>query len=123
MNFRPFYSVILFLICSSLNLTAQSPFDFPYTVKKFTVDDGLTANTINHIIQDTLGFIWIATSGGLNRFDGHTFETIDLPIDSLTNSSDTYIVSIQKYKSNLFFRTNVLHISTREITITGFLKK
>ncbi|NCS90158.1 MAG: hypothetical protein GW789_15680, partial [Ignavibacteria bacterium] len=105
MNFRPFYSVLLFLICSSLNLTAQSPFDFPYTVKKYTVDDGLTTNSINHVIQDDLGFIWIATSGGLNRFDGHTFETIDLPIDSLTNSSDTYIASIQKYKSNLFFKT------------------
>ena len=100
-----FSFILLILFSSSLNLTAQSPFDFPYTVKKYTVDDGLTANTINHIIQDTLGFIWIATSGGLNRFDGHTFETIDLPIDSLTNSSDTYIVSIQKYKSNLFFRT------------------
>jgi len=105
MNFRPFYSILLFLFCFSLNLTAQSPFDFPYTVKKYTVDDGLTANSINHVIQDNLGFIWIATSGGLNRFDGHTFETIDLPIDSLTNSSDTYIVSIQKYKSNLFFKT------------------
>src|SRR5690606_9193890 len=38
------------------------------------VEDGLSNNYINHIEQDSLGFIWIATTDGLNRYDGHKFE-------------------------------------------------
>ncbi|MDR7130347.1 signal transduction histidine kinase/ligand-binding sensor domain-containing protein/CheY-like chemotaxis protein [Algoriphagus sp. 4150] len=37
------------------------------------VENGLSNNYINHIEQDSLGFIWIATIDGLNRYDGHDF--------------------------------------------------
>lgn len=36
----------------------------------FPYNNTLTAESINDIIQDNLGYIWIATSEGLNRFDG-----------------------------------------------------
>lgn len=42
------------------------------TFRKLGSDEGLTVNTINKIIQDKQGFIWIATMDGLNRFDGYT---------------------------------------------------
>ncbi len=35
------------------------------------VDRGLSRNTILDIEQDDKGMIWIATNGGLNRFDGY----------------------------------------------------
>ena len=34
----------------------------------------ISNNSINEIIQDKYGFIWIATSNGLNRFDGYNFK-------------------------------------------------
>ncbi len=37
------------------------------------VSSGLSHNFINDIKQDSLGFIWIATIDGLNRYDGHNF--------------------------------------------------
>ncbi len=36
--------------------------------------DGLSHHKVGHIIEDYLGDIWMATSDGLNRFDGTTFK-------------------------------------------------
>ncbi|HMQ07440.1 MAG TPA: response regulator [Saprospiraceae bacterium] len=39
-----------------------------------TLEDGLSHRWAYDIQQDTLGFIWIATFDGINRFDGHRFK-------------------------------------------------
>ena len=39
----------------------------------YTKLDGLSQNYVNSIVQDSTGYIWIATNKGLNRFDGKTF--------------------------------------------------
>jgi len=39
----------------------------------FSSDEELSNSLINSIIQDSKGFIWIATENGLNRYDGHKF--------------------------------------------------
>lgn len=36
-----------------------------------TVDDGLSHTDVKEVVQDKLGFIWIATLYGLDRYDGH----------------------------------------------------
>ncbi len=36
-------------------------------------NDGLSHNTVRHIMQDSKGFIWISTMNGLNRYDGNQF--------------------------------------------------
>jgi ligand-binding sensor domain-containing protein len=42
--------------------------------EKITVENGLSHNKVNCIMQDHRGFIWIGTDDGLNRFDGRSFE-------------------------------------------------
>jgi signal transduction histidine kinase/ligand-binding sensor domain-containing protein/CheY-like chemotaxis protein len=37
-----------------------------------TVRDGLSMSTISSILQDSQGYIWLATESGLNRYDGYT---------------------------------------------------
>ena len=41
--------------------------------RQFTVADGLPSNRINGLAQDRAGYLWIATSDGLARFDGVGF--------------------------------------------------
>ncbi|MBL7825453.1 MAG: hypothetical protein JNJ57_02405, partial [Saprospiraceae bacterium] len=40
----------------------------------FTEKDGLTDNQVQCILRDQQGFLWVGTSRGLNRYDGHTFK-------------------------------------------------
>ncbi len=42
-------------------------------IKKLGVEQGLSNNNINGIVQDRNGFMWIGTRAGLNHFDGHRF--------------------------------------------------
>jgi len=44
----------------------------------YTVDDGLPSNECHDILQDSLGYIWIATDRGLVRYDGYNFLTYGL---------------------------------------------
>lgn len=42
-------------------------------VKQYTVADGLAQGTVWGTHQDAHGFLWLATSDGLSRFDGYRF--------------------------------------------------
>lgn len=44
-----------------------------YYFKHFTVEDGLSQNTVAAILQDKKGFLWFGTKDGLNRYDGLSF--------------------------------------------------
>lgn len=46
----------------------------PFVVEHIGLKDGLSNNFVSDIAQDKHGFIWIATDGGLNRFDGENFK-------------------------------------------------
>ena len=51
-------------------LCAQTQFKF----ENRDVRNGLSNNNVYSIAQDDLGFIWIATDNGLNRYDGSSFK-------------------------------------------------
>ena len=43
-------------------------------VRHYSLEDGLSQNTIQSILQDDKGYIWLATWNGLERFDGYSFK-------------------------------------------------
>jgi ligand-binding sensor domain-containing protein len=44
-----------------------------YTVENITVSNGLYNNYIFDVLQDNLGFLWLASENGLQKYDGYTF--------------------------------------------------
>jgi ligand-binding sensor domain-containing protein len=42
-------------------------------LKSFSTADGLPHNTVNRIVRDSRGFLWLCTEEGLSRFDGYAF--------------------------------------------------
>jgi signal transduction histidine kinase/ligand-binding sensor domain-containing protein/DNA-binding response OmpR family regulator/HPt (histidine-containing phosphotransfer) domain-containing protein len=44
----------------------------PMYFEHVTMRDGLSLSTVNSILQDSQGYVWLATEAGLNRYDGYT---------------------------------------------------
>lgn len=89
------------------------------------VEVGLSHNYINSIEQDSLGFVWIATLEGLNRYDGQKF-TNYRKNNRLPNSgpANNYIQNIQLTKDNqLLLSTggglNIYHPKTDLFELKG----
>lgn len=45
-----------------------------YSLQRYGLDEGLSQNSVTSLVEDDLGFLWIGTQEGLNRFDGHQFK-------------------------------------------------
>jgi ligand-binding sensor domain-containing protein/signal transduction histidine kinase len=45
--------------------------------RTYTTADGLSGDAVRDLLQDSRGFLWIATSSGLSRFDGQVFRNYD----------------------------------------------
>ena len=41
----------------------------------YSIEDGLSQNTVMNILQDHKDNLWFATWDGINRFNGYTFKT------------------------------------------------
>nr|WP_255709868.1 two-component regulator propeller domain-containing protein [Pontibacter harenae] len=46
-----------------------------HNFRNWSLEDGLPQSQVNHIIQDRIGQLWLATRGGVSKFDGTSFET------------------------------------------------
>ncbi|HEX6981222.1 MAG TPA: two-component regulator propeller domain-containing protein [Balneolaceae bacterium] len=45
-----------------------------YPFRTYSIEKGLSEAVVNDLMQDEEGYLWVATSYGLNRFDGIQFE-------------------------------------------------
>ena len=50
----------------------------PFVIRSWKVEDGLPHNSINAVLQTRDGYLWLATSDGLARFDGVRFTIFGL---------------------------------------------
>ena len=55
-----------------------TPVDESYTARVWQADDGLPENRVVGVVQSADGYLWVATQGGLVRFDGVRFQRVDL---------------------------------------------
>ena len=61
---------VIFLL--SANSSGQ---ELRYPFQRITAENGLSQATVGTICQDHVGFLWLGTQDGLNRYDGYTFTT------------------------------------------------
>lgn len=61
--------------------------------ENYTAEDGLSSSRTSCVAEDSLGFIWIGTEEGLNRFDGTNFKRF-LKSSKPGSIPDNYITQI-----------------------------
>src|SRR5699024_1953563 len=61
--------VLLFLLLGLCNSAVGQILPF----RTYSIEHGLSESVVNDLVQDQNGYLWIATSYGLNRVDGIDF--------------------------------------------------
>ncbi len=68
------------------------PEDFRFLY--FTIEEGLSQNSVHCIFQDSKGFMWFGTDDGLNRYDGYGFTVYRSKPSDPTTLSHISVTSI-----------------------------
>lgn len=103
---RVFFSVCIihFLSIISNNYIHAQKKDLRF--EHISVEQGLSQSCVSSIIQDNTGYLWIATSDGLNRYDGYDITIYrHNPADSTTISDNSVETLFLDSKNNLWIGT------------------
>ena len=91
--------LLLFLLLLPLSLSAQPV--GPQPCRNITLADGLCAYTVRALAQDSRGFMWMGTDGGLCRYDGTMVQPFLRP-----DVADQYVSSILPLSDGLVVGTS-----------------
>ena len=86
-----------------------------------TVEQGLSQATVQTVVQDRRGFVWIGTQEGLNRYDGYTFKVYRRdPDDEFSLPSDWIWTLYEDPDGDLWVGTNDGGLSRYDPATDGF---
>ncbi|MCR9171261.1 MAG: hypothetical protein NXI10_02130 [bacterium] len=71
----------------------------------FTINDGLSQSSALCMVQDQVNSLWIGTQDGLNRYDGHAFQTYSSS-NTKGLASDYVRAAVKGKNGTLWFGTN-----------------
>ncbi len=96
-----FYILLFFLFTFLYSNSQNVKFDH------YNDNNGLSHNSVKHIVQDKKGFLWFGTYSGLNRFDGYQFKTYlsSSPGKNKLNNDDITALELDETSNNLWIGT------------------
>ncbi len=80
------YLISLLVILSALPVWGQF-----YKTSRYADDNGLPSRIIRDVVQDSLGYIWVAGNNGLYKFDGQKFHGYYASLQDTTGLRDNKI--------------------------------
>ena len=116
-QFARTYFTLIFIVI----LTNQSLFSQSINFNHLTVENGLSNNDVNTLIQDKYGFIWFGTDDGLNRYDGYSFKIFrHAPNDSNSISDNSIWALTEDKKGNIWVGTKAGILNKYDPTLEKF---
>jgi len=87
-------TILFFLISFVGNVSVAQNLHLTF----FSEANGLPSNQVRHVVQDSMGFLWIASDAGLLRFDGIHFSNYSQQVPSqygrhLCNTPEGFLLS------------------------------
>ncbi|TDS11880.1 ligand-binding sensor domain-containing protein [Sphingobacterium paludis] len=74
-----------------------------YYFKHYQTEDGLAHNSVSAVMQDSKGLLWVATRGGLNRFDGYNFKSFRNKNDKFGYLGNNIITALAEDKNGMLW--------------------
>ncbi|MDN3666815.1 two-component regulator propeller domain-containing protein [Algibacter miyuki] len=71
-----------------------------FAFKTLTIHDGLSQNSVISIAQDSIGYLWLATQDGLNKYDGRNFTHYNKQFEDITRATFSKLGKIYIDKQN-----------------------
>jgi signal transduction histidine kinase/ligand-binding sensor domain-containing protein/AraC-like DNA-binding protein len=87
-----FIGLLIFL--TSLMPIVLSAQNSDLIFQRFSIQEGLSHNSVLCMVQDRKGFIWIGTYDGLNRFDGYQFKEYNQDYQDTTSILQNLIIDL-----------------------------
>src|SRR5882724_11848629 len=106
LSLKILFSISFFI--SGNEIIAQDIDENNFTL--YTKQQGLSNNVITGIAQDSIGYIWMATPSGLNRFNGSNFVQLHSSNDSLSIPGENLSGLVFLDKSRFVVFAGGLHI-------------
>lgn len=96
-------SLILFLLFAVFYNSYSQNIKFAH----YNDNNGLSHNSVRHIVQDAKGFMWFGTFSGLNRFDGYQFKNYmsSTPGKNKLYNDDITALELDEKYNNLWIGT------------------
>lgn len=98
---------LIILLMAYCQIMAASPSNQTIRIQHFGEDEGFSAAVVQHMIQDSRGYIWLATWDGLRRYDGYRFETFKaIPGDQCPLETNRFVYIEEDHDGNIICMSN-----------------
>ncbi|NNE77449.1 MAG: GHKL domain-containing protein, partial [Pricia sp.] len=86
--------LLMWVVCllTSCIVFSQSQITF----RQLSVKEGLSQNSAISIAQDSIGYLWIATQDGLNKYDGRQFKVFPYTFVDITKPDYSHLGKVYK---------------------------
>ncbi|MCE1189927.1 MAG: histidine kinase [Ignavibacteria bacterium] len=99
-----------YLLCSFIIIINTVSFcgSEEYVFKTFSLEDGLSQSSILAMAQDKIGFLWLATADGLNRYDGYEFKVYRYSPNMKYSLSDNGVSAVYVDRDGILWAGTIL---------------
>ncbi|WP_458627623.1 two-component regulator propeller domain-containing protein [Winogradskyella sp. PC D3.3] len=86
--------------CLFIANAQESVNEKPFSFNSLTINEGLSQSSVISIAQDSIGYLWLATQDGLNKYNGRSFKHYDKQFEDITRPTFSRLGKIYIDKQN-----------------------
>jgi diguanylate cyclase (GGDEF)-like protein/PAS domain S-box-containing protein len=87
-----------------------------FRFQRITGEHGLAQNTVSALLQDRDGYVWVATQGGLHRYDGQDFRLFEQASGDPASLPDNFVTALAEGDpGTLWVGTNSAYVARLDL--------